>query len=323
MITRLTIIIIGMITAVASASGQIREIKFKNRSWEVAATMHFPKDFDRNKQYAAIICVHPGSSVKEQTAGLYASKLAQKGFIAMAFDASFQGESGGELRHLEDPATRVEDIRCAVDYLTTLDFIDNNRIGLVGICAGGGYAANAVMSERRIKAVATVVGTNASRAFREGNFLETLEAVSTQRTAEANGKEPLITNWTPNSAEEAKQAGMDEFDMLEAIDYYRTPRGKYPTSNNKLLFTSMSNLIMFDAFHLAEVLLTQPLLIIVGDKVGAFGSYREGFELYNKAASKKKKIHVVKGAGHYDLYDNPQATGEALDQLLPFFRENL
>jgi hypothetical protein len=80
---------------------------------------------------------------------------------------------------------------------------------------------------------------------------------------------------------------------------------------------------MFDAFHLAEVLLTQPLLIIVGDKVGAFGSYRDGFELYNKAASKKKKIHVVKGAGHYDLYDNPQATGEALDQLLPFFRENL
>jgi hypothetical protein len=210
-----------------------------------------------------------------------------------------------------------------VDYLTTVDFIDHNRIGLLGICAGGGYAANAAMTERRIKAVATVVGTNASRAFRERNFLETLEAVSKQRTAEANGTEPLITNWTPHSAEEAKQKGMDEFDMLEAIDYYRTPRGEYPTSNNKLLFTSMSNLIMFDAFHLAEVLLTQPLLIIVGDKVGAFGSYRDGFDLYNKAASKKKKIHVVKGAGHYDLYDNPQATGEALNQLLPFFKENL
>ena len=111
--------------------------------------------------------------------------------------------------------------------------------------------------------------------------------------------------------------------MLEAIDYYRTPRGEYPTANNKLLFTSMANLIKFDAFHLANVLLTQPLLVIVGDKVGAFGSYRDGFDLYNKAVSKEKKIHIVSGASHYDLYDKPEATAEALDNLIPFFHENL
>ncbi|MBT1703405.1 alpha/beta hydrolase [Chryseosolibacter indicus] len=301
----------------------MRKVNFKNRSWNISGNLHLPDNFDKTQLYPAIVCVHPGSSVKEQTAGLYAEKLAQRGFLALAHDASFQGGSGGEPRYLEDPATRVEDIRCAVDYLTTLDFVDKNRIGLLGICAGGGYAANAAMTERRIKAVATVVGTNASRAFRELNFLDTLEAVSAQRTAEANGAEPMITNWTPNSAEEAMQAGINEFDMLEAINYYRTPRGEFPTSNNKLLFTSMANLITFDAFHLAEFLLTQPLLVIVGDKVGAFGSYRDGFDLYNKAASSSKKIHIVKGASHYDLYDKRKATAEALEKLVPFFQENL
>ena len=116
---------------------------------------------------------------------------------------------------------------------------------------------------------------------------------------------------------------MDEFDMLEAIEYYRTPRGQHPASCNKLRFTSLANLIAFDTFHLAEYLLTQPLMLIVGDIVGAFGSYRDGFELFNKAASTNKKIHVVKGASHYDLYDQPNAMREALEQLIPFYKENL
>lgn len=301
----------------------MEKVKFKNRNWDVVANIHFPKDFNPSKQYAAIVCVHPGSSVKEQTAGLYAAGLAEAGFIALAYDASFQGESGGEPRYLEDPATRVEDIRCAVDYLTTLNYIDENRIGVLGICAGGGYAANASLTERRIKAVGTVSATNASRAYGESEVVQTLEAVGAQRTAEARGEAPKIVPWTPESAEDARQKGMDEFDMLGAIDYYRTPRGEYPTANNKLLFTSMSALTVFDAFHLAERLLTQPLLVIVGDKVGAFGSYRDGFTLFNKAASTNKKIHVVKGAGHYDLYDQPDATGEALEELAAFYNKNL
>ncbi|GLB52760.1 alpha/beta hydrolase [Neptunitalea chrysea] len=301
----------------------MQKVKFKNRNWDTVANLHLPDNFDETQNYPAIVCVHPGGSVKEQTAGLYAGKLAQKGFIALAYDASFQGESGGDPRYFEDPTSRVEDIRYAVDYLTTLNFVDRNHIGLLGICAGGGYAANAALKERRIKAVATISGVNIGRAFREANFLETLEAVSTQRSAEASGAEPMITNWTPNSSEEAKQAGISDLDMLGAINYYRTPRGEFPTSNNKLLFASMANLTMFDAFHLAEFLLTQPLLIIVGDKVGSFGSYRDGFDLYKKAASKNKKIHIVNGSGHYDLYDKPEATAEALDKLVPFFQENI
>jgi fermentation-respiration switch protein FrsA (DUF1100 family) len=301
----------------------MEKVKFRNRNWDVIANIHFPNDFDSSGKYASIVCVHPGSSVKEQTAGLYAAKLAKNGFIALVFDASFQGESGGEPHYLEDPASRIEDIRCAVDYLTTLRYVDENRIGILGICAGGGFAANAALTERRIKAVGTVVGTNASRAFGESNPLKTLEDIGAQRTAEARGATPKIVPWTPESVEDAKQKGMDEFDMLGAIDYYRTPRGEYPTANNKLLFTSMSALVVFDAFHLAERFLTQPLMVIVGDQVGAFGSYRDGFTLYNKAASINKKIHVVKGVSHYDLYDQREATAEALEKLIPFYKENL
>ncbi|MCT3897605.1 alpha/beta hydrolase [Elizabethkingia anophelis] len=301
-----------------------KSIKFKNGSWEIAAHLNLPDNFDENLKYSAIICVHPGSSVKEHKAGEYAEKLAKEGFITIAFDASFQGESGGEPRFLEDPATRVEDIKCAVDHLTTLDFVDNEKIGVLGICAGGAYSANAALTERRIKAVATVSASNFCRAYKESlDPIQILEAVSKQRTSEADGAEPLIVNWTPNSAEEAKEQGMQEMDLLECIDYYRTPRGNHPRSSNQLLFTSFGNTVNFDAFHLADQLLTQPLLVIVGDKVGAFGSYRDGFELYNKAASKNKSIFVVKGASHYDLYDEPQPTSETLSQLLPFFRENL
>jgi hypothetical protein len=300
-----------------------KSVKFKNRTWDVAANLHLPSNFDEKQKYSAIVCVHPGSSVKEQTAGLYAKKLAEQGFVTLAFDASFQGESGGEPRYFEDPATRVEDVRCAVDYLTTLNFVDENRIGVLGVCAGGGYSVNAALSEKRIKAVGVTAVINIGRAYREHSPLQALEAVGKQRTAEAHGAEPMITPWTPNSPEEAKLAGITDLDTVEAVEYYRTSRAEHPRSSNKLLLTSMASIIAFDAFHLAGQLLTQPLLIVVGDKVGSFGSYRDGFDLLSKAASKNKSIHVIPGASHYDLYDQPEATAQALVKLVPFFKENL
>ena len=171
-------------------------LTFKNRTWDVAAELHVPTDFDENRKYAAIVCVHPGSSCKGQTAGLYASRLAEQGFVAIAFDASFQGESGGAPRH---PATRVEDVRCAVDYLVTLPYVDEEKIGVLGVCAGGGYAVNAAMTEHRIMAVGTVDGANIGRINRQGEVIATLKAIGRQRTAEARGAELRIDNWIPNS----------------------------------------------------------------------------------------------------------------------------
>lgn len=306
-----------------------QQVKFKNRNWEVAGILQFPKDFDATKKYPAIVCAHPISSCKEQTAGnIYGKALAEAGFITLAFDASNQGESGGEVRFLEDPATRVEDFRCAADFLTTLDYVDEEKIGVLGVCGGGGYAANAAMTERRFKAVATVVGANYGRLLREGDFtadaaIKTLEGIAKQRTAQARGAEPAITVYRPNSQEDRKAAGLNDIDIVEAVDYYQTPRAQHPNSPNHLRVDSLDKAMAFDAFHLAELLLTQPLHIVIGDKVGAFGSYKDGFELFNKAASKQKTIQVVAGASHYDLYDAAEATGKALEQIIPFFKEYL
>ncbi|ANH83176.1 alpha/beta hydrolase [Niabella ginsenosidivorans] len=307
----------------------MKAVKFKNRNWDVAGILQFPKDFDETKRYPAIVCAHPISSCKEQTAGnIYGKALAEAGFVTLAFDASNQGESGGEVRFLEDPATRVEDFRCAADFLTTLDYIDEEKIGVLGVCGGGGYAANAAMTERRFKAVVTVVGANYGRLLREGDFtadaaIKTLEGIAKQRTAQARGAEPAVTVYRPNSQEDRKAAGLNDIDIIEAVDYYQTPRGQHQNSPNHLRVDSLDKAMAFDAFHLAELLLTQPLHVVVGDKVGAFGSYRDGFELFDKAASKQKSIQVVQGASHYNLYDTPEYTSKALEQIIPFFKAHL
>jgi fermentation-respiration switch protein FrsA (DUF1100 family) len=307
----------------------MKDTSFSNRGHDVAAQIRFPDGFDEARRYPAIIVAHPISSCKEQTAGIYAEKLAALGFVTLTFDASYQGASGGGPRYLEDPAARVEDFRCAVDHLVTLDYVDADRIGAVGICGGGGYAANAAMTEKRIKAVATIVGVNYGRLLRDGDLspdaaLQTLEAIGQQRSAEARGAEPLIAGYIPfASQEERAEAGVDNVDMVNAIDYYLTDRGRHPGSTNKLRFTSLGPALGWDAFHLAEILLTQPLHIVFGDVPGAFGSYSDGFELYRRARSAQKSLHVVAGASHYDLYDQPGPVGQAIDGLGAFFKQHL
>lgn len=127
-----------------------------NPTISLSAVIYFPPKFDETRQYPAIVVSHPGGGVKEQTAGTYAEKLAEKGFVTIAYDASYQGESGGEPRQLENPYIRTEDVSAVIDYLTTLSYVDNTRIGAMGICAGAGYTANAAIQDRRIKAIGTV-----------------------------------------------------------------------------------------------------------------------------------------------------------------------
>lgn len=298
-----------------------QSITFKNRSIDVAADLYLPADFDENQKYAAIIIAHPGSSCKEQTAGIYARKLAENGFVTLAVNASYQGESGGEPRNIEDPATRMEDIRSGIDYLVTLPYVDAERIGGLGICAGGGYMVNVAMTERRIKAVGTSAGANIGSVYRGPDpeaAIKMLEQIGQQRTAEARGAEPLIIPWiTP------EQKTAEDIDVREAYEYYCTPRGQHPCSPNKLRFISLANVMAFDPLHLTDQYLTQPLEIIVGDKVGAFGSYNTGHELYKKAASKEKDLYVIEGTSHYDLYDDPQTVDKAVARLTEFYRKNL
>ncbi|MDH0274510.1 MULTISPECIES: alpha/beta hydrolase [Stenotrophomonas] len=308
----------------------MESVKIRNPDmyWDIAADIHFPPGFDKSKRYPTIISAHPIGSCKEQTSGnVYGTALAQEGFVVIAFDASFQGASGGEPRFIEDPTLRVEDFRHVVDYLVTLPYVDDARIGVLGICGGGGYSINAAMTERRIKAVGTITGANYGRLFREGfsNFdpIGALEAIAAQRTAEMRGEALRVDDLLPPSVEAGRQAGIKEIDVLEATDYYRTPRGQKPHGLNRSLFSHQGAAVGWDAFHLAEVLLTQPLMVVVGDKVGGFGAYRDGCEIIGRAASKKKELVVIEGWSHYDLYDKPEPVGQALAKLVPFYKDNL
>jgi len=152
----------------ADASVKREPVTFRNADITMAGVLFSPADLAAGAAYPAIAVVHPAGGIKEQTASLYAYRLAQNGYIALAYDASHQGESGGEPRLLEDPAARVEDVRSAVDYLTTLPFVDRERIAVLGICAGSGYAINATMTDHRVKAVATVSAVNMGDSTRNG-----------------------------------------------------------------------------------------------------------------------------------------------------------
>lgn len=312
----------------STGESTMKSVKIKAPYWEIAANLYFPENFDESIQYPAIISGHPIGSCKEQTSGnVYGAALAKAGFIVIAFDASFQGESGGEPRSTENPVLRVEDFRLVTDYLMTLNYVDENRIGVLGICGGGGYALNVAMTEKRIKAVATVDAVNFGRLSREGfsnwNPLEKLELIAKQRTAEARGETRRIDDLLPSSVEEAKSAGITDIDVLEATDYYKTDRGYQPNGVAKTLFSHSAVAIGWDAFHLAEVLLTQPLLLITGDKVGGFGSYRDSLEIYGRARSQNKELVIVEGWSHYDLYDKPEPVAQALAKLIPFFQKNI
>lgn len=308
----------------------MKTVSFRNHDmyWEIAADIHFPPEFDEKTKYPAIISAHPIGSCKEQTSGnVYGQALAKEGFIVIAFDRSFQGASGGEPRFIEDPVQAVEDFRRVIDYLVTLPYVDPDRIGVLGICGGGGYAINATMTERRIKALGTVTGANYGRLMR-GNFTQlnpiaALEAMAEQRTAEARGAKVKVDDLLASSPEEAKALGITDIDPLGATEYYRTPRGQKPHGCNRSVPSHQAAAVGWDAHHLAEVLLTQPMCIVVGDKPGAFGAYRDGCEIVERAASKEKELVVAEGWSHYDLYDNPVPVKIALDKLIPFYKKHL
>ncbi len=278
------------------SSNNIRPVTYRNLGWESAADLYLPPDFDEAKKYPAIVSTHPIGSCKDQTSGnVYAAALAKEGFVVIAFDASFQGTSGGTPRFIEDPAIRVSDIRFAIDYLVTLPFVDENRIGAIGVCGGGAYTINSAMTDHRIKALTSITGVNFGRLSREAfsNFapVTAMEAMGKQRTAEAQGANRYV------------------------IDYLHGA-----TSG---LFSFNSAAMGWDAFFAAEILLTQPLMIVIGDKPGGFGAYRDGWEIYSRAASKDKHIVVAEGWSHYDLYDKAEPVNFALASVVPFFKEHL
>src|SRR5262245_6955758 len=235
----------------------MKKVTFINNNGQnitISALINFPQGFEEGKKYHAVVVAHPGGGVKEQTAGLYARKLAEAGFVTIAFDASYQGESTGEPRQLENPYIITEDISAVIDYLTTLPYVDSGRIGAMGICAGGGYAANAAINDRRIKAVGTVSAVNIGSMFRNGwdNNIKSADAIpvlengSKARTAEAGGADTVTIPLAPLRKEDAPNKELEE-----AWEYYHTPRCEHPNAPGFATARSLNQIITYDAFNMA------------------------------------------------------------------------
>ena len=309
----------------------MKKVSFRNSdmAWDISALILTPPNFDEAKQYPTVISVHPFGSCKEQTSSAtYGKALAEAGYVVIAFDASFQGESGGEPRFVEDPTQRVEDVSRVIDYAVTLPYVDAEKIAGIGVCGGGGYVLNAALTEKRIKAVVGITPVNIGRLFREGfsmyNPIGALEGMAAQRTAEARGGERLVNELLPASLADAKDNGMTERDVYEATEYYKTPRGQQPGGATRMLFSHAQKTLAWDAFSFVETLMTQPVMAVIGQKVGAFGAYRDGMEIYGRAvASKDRQLVELEDWSHYDLYDKSEPVGLAMAQIVPFFKEHV
>lgn len=302
-----------------------KKVLFKKFDLNLAGLIFFPADFDENKKYPAIVVTHPGGGVKEQCSSLYAWNLAQHGYITLAFDAAHQGESEGLPRYLEDPTSRVEDIRSAIDYLVSLPYIDENKIGAMGICAGGGYTMNAIQTEARIKAAAGIstwdVGDSAKNGFpgvNIENFMQKLlKEVAAARTSEARGEVAKYWNYVSETEEQ-----IDENTSViqkEAYEYYRTDRCYYPTTVNKYLVSSNDKLAAWDAFAHIDTVSPRPLLFIVGSKADTLYFTNDA---YSKA-KEPKEIYTIENATHVDLYDKPEFVNQAVSKLVEFFNNGI
>lgn len=300
----------------------MKKVNFKSNNLNVVANMYFPENFDENNQYPAIVVNHPAGGVKEQTAGLYAERLATLGYVTMAYDASYQGESEGQPHNLENPSSRVEDVRAAVDYFNTLDFIDDSRIGALGICAGGGYTIKAAQTEKRIKAVVGISAADIGQNFRKGwtgnqdekDINPLLEQVAEQRKAEANGAPQKLVGFVPEEPTEDMDQG-----TKDGWEYYRTPRAQHERSINQFPFISFDRIIEFTAFDLVDKLLTQPVLFIAGSEAGTLWQSENAYE----RALEPKDIHIVEGANHFDMYDKEPFVTEAVEKMNSFYGQYL
>lgn len=298
---------------------------FQSNGKKIAAELYLPADYKPGERRRAVVVSHPFGGVKEQTAGLYASKLAEQGLVALTFDAAHQGASEGMPRYLEDPFQRAEDIRSAGTHLSTLDQVDADRIGVLGICASGGYVTYTAQTDARFKAVATVSAADMGLLFREGlggsssrqALQQTLAEVAEQRTREAEGAPVRLDPVVPESPEQMTPDTPDLY--REGSNYYRTPRAQHPRSTNQYAFTSIDRIAAYSSFDHVDLIAPRPLMMIAGSRADT----RYFSEMACAKAGPNAKLVVVDGASHIDLYDKPEYVDPAVQQLSTFFDKSL
>jgi uncharacterized protein len=300
-------------------------VSFESNRIPIAGNLFLPSNISRSKTHPAIVVSHPFGGVKEQTAGLYAQLLSAHGFITLAFDAAYQGASGGEPRYLENPHQRAEDIKSAVSYLTTRSDVDPARIGALGICASGGYVPFAASTDTRIRAVATVSAADTGRLFREGlkgtatemtkeMLMAGLQDASAQRTKEAAGQAPHLDHIVPHTTADV-QPGTPAL-YREGSDYYRTPRAQHPASVNWYVTRSLDLLATYSSYDFVEWISPRPLLMIAGSKADTLYFSEDAV----KRAGEPKELFLIKGKTHIDLYDQ---TDGVIPKLVEFMVKHL
>lgn len=306
---------------------QMYRVSFKNLyKMNVVGHLFIPKNLDRTKQNVAIIVGHPMGAVKEQSADLYASNMADRGFITLAIDVSFWGESEGEPRNAVLPDVYAEDFSAAVDFLGTRPFVDRKNIGVIGVCGSGSFVISAAKIDPRMKAIATVSMYDMGSVNRNGlNHSQTLDQrkqiiadAAEQRYVEFNGGETKYTGGTVLKLDENTNAIQREF-----FDFYRTPRGEFTPkgaskeTTTKPTFSSNVKFMNFYPFDDIESISPRPVLFITGDKAHS----KEFSEDAYKRAAEPKELYYIKNAGHVDLYDKTDLI--PFEKLEKFFKNNL
>lgn len=306
---------------------EVQKVTFKNQyKMNIAGNLYLPKDMDKSKKHAAIIVGHPMGAVKEQSADLYAVKMAERGFVTMSVDLAFWGGSDGQLRNAVAPELYAETFSAAVDYLGTGPFADREKIGAIGICGSGSFAISAAKIDPRLKAVATISMYDMGAANRNGlNHSLTLAQrkqiiadAAEQRYVEFLGGATKYTSGTVHEITEKSNPIEREF-----YDFYRTPRGEFtPAGSSPLLTThptlsSNTKFMNFYPFNDIETISPRPLLFITGDQAHS----KEFSEDAYKRAAEPKELYYVAGAVHVDLYDRVELI--PFDKLESFFKANL
>lgn len=314
----------GAITENVKGKVNIQPVTYKLNGVDISANVYTPADYDPSHTYPALVVAHPNGGVKEQVAGLYAQRLAEQGYITIAADAAYQGASGGLPRNVDKPASRIEDIHGMADFITRYAGVDAARLGLLGICGGGGYALVAAETDKRFKSVATVSMFNSGRVRRNGyndSQFDTIQArlkqASDARAQEAAGGEVLYSG--DANLTDAQIAKLP-FDLYrQGYEYYWRTHA-HPNSTFKYTTSSLLDLMRFDVTDHID-LVDQPLLMIAGTKADSLYMTQDAFK--KAVNAKDKELYLIDGATHIETYWKSQYVNQAMDKLTRFFGETL
>ena len=319
-----TLVYEGAITENVVGQVNIHPVSYKIKDINIVANVYTPANFDTAKKYPTIVIAHPNGGVKEQVAGLYAQRLANQGYITITADAAYQGGSGGTPRNVDKPANRIEDIHAMADFISQYQGVDVSKLGLLGICGGGGYALTAAQSDKRFKAIATVSMFNSGIVRRNGfmnsqvaTIQERLQQASEARALEAAGKE---IRYTANVVITDEMADKMPFDLYREGHYYYNRTHAHPNSTFKYTMSSLMDLMTFDASTNMD-LINQPLLMIAGSKADSFYMTEDAFKKATNA--KNKELFQINGATHIQTYWKPEYVSQAVNKLKDFYQINL